>query len=144
MIFLLGKRKGSLSVHLLVECRRTLLYSLHDYLTLLRCRHSRCVLLTFLSRCLVLPQPERRGSLVEFADDDTLDELSNFPLPRRVDVEQLELQQRQRRNSLQMRRTSLADVIPDWPLLQHRKAPEKVHPRKNVPLEPWCWLPLFQ
>ena len=48
---------------------------------------------------------------------------------KRVDVEQLEVQQKQRRNSMQMRRTSLAEVIPDWPLLQKRKAPEKVYAR---------------
>ena len=72
-------------------------------------------------------QPERRGSLIDFAEDE-FDELTILPVPRRVDVEQLEheLQQKQRRNSLQMRRTSLADVIPDWPLLLHRTA-NKVH-----------------
>ena len=75
--------------------------------------------------CILKFQPERRGSLIEFSDDEN-DELP-FLLPKKVDVEQLELQQKQRRNSLQMRRTSLADVIPDWPLLQKRKAPEKVH-----------------
>ena len=32
-----------------------------------------------------------------------------------------------RRRSSQARRTSLAECIPGWPLLQKRKAPEKVH-----------------
>ena len=39
----------------------------------------------------------------------------------------LEVQQKQRRSSMQMRRTSLAEVIPDWPLLQKAKVAEKVH-----------------
>ena len=45
-----------------------------------------------------------------------------------MDIEELEQQQKKRRDSQQQRRTSLADVIPGWPLLQKRKAPEKVHP----------------
>jgi len=59
---------------------------------------------------------DRRGS----------EELGELPLLKRVDIEELEMQQKQRRNSLQARRTSLADVIPGWPLLQKRKV-EKVH-----------------
>ncbi|KAK2158172.1 hypothetical protein LSH36_175g03003 [Paralvinella palmiformis] len=58
---------------------------------------------------------DRRGS----------EELGELPLLKRVDIEELEMQQKQRRNSLQARRTSLADVIPGWPLLQKRKV-EKV------------------
>lgn len=43
-----------------------------------------------------------------------------------LDVEELENQQRQRRASLQMRRASLAEVIPDWPTLQKAKRIPKV------------------
>ena len=46
---------------------------------------------------------------------------------KKLDVEMLEVQQKQRRSSMQMRRTSLAEVIPDWPLLQKAKVAEKVH-----------------
>jgi hypothetical protein len=60
---------------------------------------------------------DRRGS----------EELGELPPMKKVDLEELELQQKQRRNSLQARRTSLADVIPGWPLLQKRKVAEKVH-----------------
>ena len=59
---------------------------------------------------------DRRGS----------EELGELPLLKRVDIEELEMQQKQRRNSLQARRTSLADVIPGWPLLQKPKV-VKVH-----------------
>ena len=48
---------------------------------------------------------------------------------KKLDVEMLEVQQKQRRSSMQMRRTSLAEVIPDWPLLQKAKVAEKVHVR---------------
>ena len=65
------------------------------------------------------------------------DLLPEIPM-KQVDVEQFEIQQRQRRYSLQTRRTSLADCIPDWPTLQKRKAPEKVDPR--VP----CWYTRFE
>ena len=46
---------------------------------------------------------------------------------KQLDVEDFELLQKQRRSSMQARRTSLAECIPGWPLLQKRKAPEKVH-----------------
>lgn len=62
----------------------------------------------------------RRGS-VAMAEDGCA--------PHHLDVEQLEVAQKQRRSSMQQRRTSLAEVIPDWPQLHKRKAPEKVRRR---------------
>ena len=43
-----------------------------------------------------------------------------------IDVESLEISQKQRRASMSMRRTSLAEVIPDWPMLNKAKKQEKV------------------
>ncbi len=42
-------------------------------------------------------------------------------------LEELEIQQKERRNSMQSRRMSLMDVIPDFPNLKKRKSPPKVH-----------------
>lgn len=74
---------------------------------------------------IVLPwkqTPERRGS------EDVLVPPKAFS---KADVEQLEVEQRQRRNSLlslQPRRGSLVEAIPDLPKLRKRKIAPKVHP----------------
>ena len=61
------------------------------------------------------------------ADRRNSQETLEIPTLKKLDIEELEQEQKQRRNSMQARRTSLADCIPGWPLLQKRKAPEKVH-----------------
>ncbi|GFR58148.1 myosin-binding protein C, cardiac-type [Elysia marginata] len=71
---------------------------------------------------------------VETPGSDSEDEKSGKPGSRRQSVEMLEtpvkkvsadkleaLEQQQRRSSMQQRRASLAEVIPDWPTLAKRK-----------------------
>ena len=43
-----------------------------------------------------------------------------------IDVEELEMMQKARRNSRQGRRVSLVEAIPDFPMLKKRKAVQKV------------------
>ena len=51
--------------------------------------------------------------------------LLDAPRPS-IDVESLEASQKQRRASMQMRRASLAEVIPDWPTLNRAPKVEQV------------------
>ncbi|XP_069132542.1 twitchin-like isoform X10 [Argopecten irradians] len=47
----------------------------------------------------------------------------DIPLPvMKPSVDKLEAMEQQRRTSMQQRRASLVDLIPDWPTLQHREA----------------------
>lgn len=45
---------------------------------------------------------------------------------KKVSAEKLEAMEQQRRSSMQTRRASLAEVIPDWPTLQPRKVIKEV------------------
>ena len=69
--------------------------------------------------------PQRRGSFL------VVDENSVWP---NIDVESLEESQKQRRASMSMRRPSLAEVIPDWPTLNHPTKVEKVVSRSSLAL----------
>ncbi len=46
---------------------------------------------------------------------------------KKLDIEELEAQQKQRRNSMANRRMSLMDAIPDFPALKKRVEQPKVH-----------------
>ncbi|XP_052825204.1 twitchin isoform X2 [Octopus bimaculoides] len=79
-----------------------------------------------------LKKTEKAGSDSEDEKKDSASrrqsvESTDLPIMK-VSAEKLEALENQRRNSRQMRRASLADVIPDWPTLQHRikekEAPE--------------------
>ena len=107
----------------------------HFYIMFYACNCYECGDVTAPAQCLFtrrnFPIQERRGSFDRRNSTDrrSSTEPDNPIQVKQLDVEQLEVQQKQRRNSMQMRRTSLAEVIPDWPLLQKRKAPEKVYAR---------------
>ena len=46
-------------------------------------------------------------------------------------ADKLEAMEQQRRASMQMRRASLAEVIPDWPMLQKRVVVKEVHTTRS-------------
>lgn len=51
----------------------------------------------------------------------------DIPLPvMKPSVDKLEAMEQQRRTSMQQRRASLVDLIPDWPTLQHREKTREV------------------
>ena len=84
---------------------------------------------------------ERRGSNASFTSASRRGSVNphedGLGAVKHLDVEQLEVAQRQRRSSMQQRRTSLAEVIPDWPQLHKRKAPEKVDFVASVVVVRW-------
>lgn len=72
-------------------------------------------------------------------------ESTDLPIMK-VSAEKLEALENQRRNSRQMRRASLADVIPDWPTLQHRIKEKEVHTMfpTIIPISSSIYLNIFQ
>ncbi len=70
--------------------------------------------------CLRQDELERRFSMME------IPELPQFNKKLSA-LEELEMQQKERRDSMQNRRMSLFDAIPDFPNLKKRKSPPKVH-----------------
>lgn len=74
--------------------------------------------------------------------DECVKLISNL---HKLDLEELEQQQVQRRSSMTARRLSLAEVIPDWPQLHKPKPADKVEASltalhcHSVHVDVWCY-----